>query len=785
MTLNGLEPVKIGESYGDPNSDGLLDFADKYNRAIALVLTTNDRSLPNQDEPFTFEGDVTVLGKVTSAQLELTALSATSASLSGSMEVGEELSVGDNLTVGGTSTLKGDVEVQGSIVADSLDVQSDFVVQSLKSNNEQGEINLNGNKLVNSFQMPARAYELVNKQYVDQRVRGLNFFASVRVSDFYDPLSSDDVVEENDVDGNFTGRLSSASPTRLRIDNVDLEPQDRVLVTSYRGDTANRNGIYRVESPGNDSTVWVLSRSEEFRVAESMNQSELVYVNSGDQAGSSIFILAREAPFTSEEVFTRPIHFSPYQANVSVFSGLETMVGSEVDQIRQDLNQEISRLETSIKRLQQTVYPSNIETPVGAVVFGLESGLDDPNYLPLDGSEYNSSDYSELFDLIGRNYSTEETPNGKFRLPDLRGRFVLSSSDNFSLGNSGGQQQINLRPPQLPEWSSNIYAQGHLHDYEVWMEDSGGDTDISSIDSSAPVVSDNWQDFASDKTFSKQVISGETSSETINQAELGTGRPINNLPPYFVAVPFVKARRAFVANQLPRITWFSFSRDSIVIDRSGSRSRVEIYIELDLEGFSSQFLDGAKLEVVSERDNSILYTERGLSGKGYENRKALNITNLAFGENLLSLRVSEPTIPDIVRSTTLSYQNLLPENPVPRPQQTIDRNCYFQIISATATPQSVQAGNTISYRTQAVGVYHIQATIYHFPSNSDNSASYPGAVTGDIEEVGCRQLLMTGQWVVPNSARSGDLIAVEFRYWSPLNASSGAYRVETSYVDVI
>lgn len=89
-------------------------------------------------------------------------------------------------------------------------------------------------------------------------------------------------------------------------------------------------------------------------------------------------------------------------------------------------------------------------------------------YLLCDGSEYSQSDYPELYKVIGDQYNearsyrdiSYETSPGKFRVPDLRSRFIVGRNKESipyqRLGNTGGEASVILNDSQIPSHNHSV-----------------------------------------------------------------------------------------------------------------------------------------------------------------------------------------------------------------------------------------------------------------------------------------------------------------------------------------
>lgn len=52
--------------------------------------------------------------------------------------------------------------------------------------------------------------------------------------------------------------------------------------------------------------------------------------------------------------------------------------------------------------------------------------------------------------------------DGENGTPDLRGRFVLGSSDSHAIGSVGGSEEVTLTVEQMPEHNHNFYRPNYL-----------------------------------------------------------------------------------------------------------------------------------------------------------------------------------------------------------------------------------------------------------------------------------------------------------------------------------
>ncbi|WP_258194655.1 phage tail protein [Janthinobacterium sp. PAMC25594] len=64
------------------------------------------------------------------------------------------------------------------------------------------------------------------------------------------------------------------------------------------------------------------------------------------------------------------------------------------------------------------------------------------------GQDLSINSYTALYSLIGTTYG--QTNNTTFKLPDLRGKFVIGAGGSYSTGATGGKDAITLTTAQLP-----------------------------------------------------------------------------------------------------------------------------------------------------------------------------------------------------------------------------------------------------------------------------------------------------------------------------------------------
>ena len=170
--------------------------------------------------------------------------------------------------------------------------------------------------------------------------------------------------------------------------------------------------------------------------------------------------------------------------------------------------------------------PAELETLIGDLEKKLTkmwAGVKVPEgYALCDGAALRASDYPELYAAIGTafnsavnyNGSQNTTQSGFFRLPDLRGRFVVGYSDVDNdykqYGNGGGEKKHMLSVDEMPSHSHGLKFR-----------------------------SEKWGDNANRRPFPD---AGGTDSYTASTSTAGGGAAHENRPPYYVLAYIIKVK---------------------------------------------------------------------------------------------------------------------------------------------------------------------------------------------------------------------------------------------------
>lgn len=186
-----------------------------------------------------------------------------------------------------------------------------------------------------------------------------------------------------------------------------------------------------------------------------------------------------------------------------------------------ELAQNVADLEEQIKNIAGE--------PLGVIKMWAGSKLPD-GYIYCDGAQYpngtgENKDYAALYSVIGdtfnkapnRNGSAQSTSAGHFRVPDLRGRFIVGydgdDSDYKDLGKVGGEKKHTLTIDEMP----NHNHQQNLRAYGTDTWKGGGNTSENNATS----------------LFNKTAQYGNTE-------KTGGGNAHENRPPYYVLAYIMK-----------------------------------------------------------------------------------------------------------------------------------------------------------------------------------------------------------------------------------------------------
>ena len=197
----------------------------------------------------------------------------------------------------------------------------------------------------------------------------------------------------------------------------------------------------------------------------------------------------------------------------------------------------------SISALQRAT--QTIERTLGIVE--LWAGGEVPaNYHLCDGSELSREEYPDLYIAIGEVFNNAPGPDGtphstspgKFRLPDLRGRFIVGyntdDTDYNSIGNASGEKTHTLIEAEMPAHShthDHIHEHRHQHTYSMFV---GGEGE-------GRLEAGKWEIGNQDRQTSDPItpytggpIDGDSKLSNTVTSIAGGNQAHENRPPYYV-----------------------------------------------------------------------------------------------------------------------------------------------------------------------------------------------------------------------------------------------------------
>lgn len=175
--------------------------------------------------------------------------------------------------------------------------------------------------------------------------------------------------------------------------------------------------------------------------------------------------------------------------------------------------------------------------PLPAGVVQMWAGTDVPEgYVLCNGQELKAADYPELYDALGTAFNTAmsaggvryTTQAGFFRVPDLRGRFVVgqhdSDNDYRQAGDGGGLKKVTLTAAEMP-------AHGHsFRDYYY-------------PESSINLGAGHGNPTGSSVGSGRSDVDNDSCLSFVHETEkAGGGSAHENRPPYYVLAYIMRAR---------------------------------------------------------------------------------------------------------------------------------------------------------------------------------------------------------------------------------------------------
>ena len=178
----------------------------------------------------------------------------------------------------------------------------------------------------------------------------------------------------------------------------------------------------------------------------------------------------------------------------------------------------------------------NVAGYVGEIVYFADSILR-PNHVWADGGAIDARQWPELAEYAAK-AGWWRNEAGQYLTPDLRGRFLLGADDRHIPNSIGGEENHTLLINEMPD---------HYHHYPV---------------NSPGTASGIWGPV---NTLQQN---GDVTSATLST---GNSHPHNNMPPYYVVVPQIRAKVDVVYAKMPE----AIPAGDVTYDNTGSGLQAE------------------------------------------------------------------------------------------------------------------------------------------------------------------------------------------------------------------
>ena len=182
----------------------------------------------------------------------------------------------------------------------------------------------------------------------------------------------------------------------------------------------------------------------------------------------------------------------------------------------------------------------NVAGYVGEIVYFADSILR-TNHVWADGGAIDAQQWPELAEYAAK-AGWPQNEAGQYLTPDLRGRFLLGASEGRAVGSVGGEETHTLTVPEMP---------GHHH---VQLLSNAAGDDTSSL---------SWK------------FEGYYNPESVVNTKYtgieGLDQPHNNMPPYYVVVPQIRAKVDVVYAKMPEF----IPAGDVAYDNTGSGLQAE------------------------------------------------------------------------------------------------------------------------------------------------------------------------------------------------------------------
>lgn len=256
-----------------------------------------------------------------------------------------------------------------------------------------------------------------------------------------------------------------------------------------------------------------------------------------------------EAPYT---LFTHNLFKNSIKSLMNfIYNGISNTKSSyhNLNELIQELTRSSlkaihNRIDDLNKYIEETL-KSIISVPVGSVTMYAGSTTPD-GYKVCDGTYLPIKEYPELYAVIGNRYNEAvsaggaryNTAEGYFRLPDLKGRFIVGVNDSFpdyNLGSTGGEEKHKLTVNEIPShnhvYTDDTHADGKSFKVPEGLKSSG--------------INEAGGNFTANRQWDGHANSSgeDTGIGTIYlTGRTGNDQPHENRPPYYSLYYIIKVK---------------------------------------------------------------------------------------------------------------------------------------------------------------------------------------------------------------------------------------------------
>ncbi len=205
---------------------------------------------------------------------------------------------------------------------------------------------------------PSSGTQAANKAYVDGLINGLSWKESVKAASTANISGT-----YNNGSSGLGATITAGSNGACVQDGITCLLGDRVLIKNQSN--AFENGLYEVSTAGNDSTAFVLTRSEDADTPTKL-VSAAVFIQQGSANADAKYVLSTDLPIT---IGTTNLNFVEFENAGSIQAGDGLAKSGNVLSVDRDTN---SGLEINGGKLRVQVVAANMERVASGI--GIKAG---------------------------------------------------------------------------------------------------------------------------------------------------------------------------------------------------------------------------------------------------------------------------------------------------------------------------------------------------------------------------------------------------------------------------